>query len=198
MKTCFLYSITCTKNKKVYVGVTSDCYTRFCHHRGDLRRGVHENRFLQAEYLKYGEDAFVYDVISEHPDRVSALRAEKYITECVVGLSESVCYNIVGGGSGLRSSVGFKTRRKEVSEETRTKMSISRTGTIQSEETRRKKSIAQSGSKGHNARKAIDESTGKIYGSLKEAAIDVGINYSTLQNRMNSRNNIKTTIKWLS
>ena len=193
----YLYSITCLVNCKIYIGVTADYYTRTCHHRYYLRVGKHENRFLQEEYDQFGESAFVYDIISEFDTRIEALRSEKYLTNCVLKLDKSLCYNLVGGGTGLGSSIGFKTHRPPVSNETKKRMSISRQGRVETEETKLKRKKSLSGGNCYNAKKVIDTATGKIYPSLKDTMADHNFKYPTLRQWVSGIRPNKSTFKWL-
>ena len=49
----------------------------------------------------------------------------------------------------------------------------------------------------YNEKKVIDECTGKVYASIKEAAKDLNIKYSTLRSNVNGRTKNKTCIKYL-
>lgn len=52
------------------------------------------------------------------------------------------------------------------------------------------------GVKNRFSKKVLDTETGIIYNSLKEASIDLGINYSTLKNYFRSNRTNKTTLVW--
>lgn len=197
MKKYYLYTISCLINNKVYVGVTFDAYTRFCHHRGDLRGGRHDNRLLQSDYSNFGPQAFVYDIISEFDNRISALRSEKYLTECVLNLDTNLCYNLVGGGTGLGFRVKYKNHRPAVSDETKSKMSISGMGRLATEETKKKRSDSLKGANCYKAKKVVDVSTGKVYGCLKDTLPDHNFNYNTLRTWLNGVRPNKSTLKWL-
>jgi group I intron endonuclease len=58
-----VYKITCTANKKIYIGSTSNLCQRKRQHFDRLRLNKHDNPILQAAFNKYGEDAFTYEVI---------------------------------------------------------------------------------------------------------------------------------------
>jgi group I intron endonuclease len=58
-----IYKVTCTANHKVYIGSTTEIRKRWYWHCGDLRRGVHHNRHLQFAWNKYGEQAFVFEIL---------------------------------------------------------------------------------------------------------------------------------------
>lgn len=61
---CGVYTITCLTNNKVYVGSTTRL---FCQRWGDhkimLRHNKHTNIHLQRAWNKYGESAFVFEIL---------------------------------------------------------------------------------------------------------------------------------------
>lgn len=68
-----VYVIRNTVNGKSYVGGTTvSLRRRLNHHRSSLRRGCHPNRHLQAAWNKYGEAAFVPEVLEVEPGDVMA------------------------------------------------------------------------------------------------------------------------------
>lgn len=60
---CGVYLITCTKNKKRYVGSSLDIRSRWNKHKQQLRIGEHHNRHLQFSWNKYGERYFKLSVL---------------------------------------------------------------------------------------------------------------------------------------
>lgn len=60
-----IYTITNVKNGRRYIGSASHFAQRFAQHRMYLKRGDHQNSYLQRAWNKYGEDAFVFEVIQE-------------------------------------------------------------------------------------------------------------------------------------
>lgn len=59
-----IYTITNTVNNKKYVGCGNTPY-RFQKHLYRLRTHRHSNKALQNDFDKYGESAFVFEVIRE-------------------------------------------------------------------------------------------------------------------------------------
>lgn len=57
-----IYTITCVKTGKVYVGQTGNVRRRWGGHKWDLRKGKHRNAHLQRAWNKYGADAFIFAV----------------------------------------------------------------------------------------------------------------------------------------
>lgn len=62
----YIYKIVNKINQKFYVGQTVNFRSRKSHHLGELRRGVHQNPFLQRSFKAYGEENFDFEVIEEY------------------------------------------------------------------------------------------------------------------------------------
>ena len=58
----YIYKIENLVNHKKYIGLTNNIQRRRCRHFGDLRRGVHDNHFLQKEYNIYEAENFSFSV----------------------------------------------------------------------------------------------------------------------------------------
>jgi len=58
-----IYTITNKKNGHRYVGSAVDLGARFRHHLHHLREGKHCNGHLQNAWNKYGEDAFLFEIL---------------------------------------------------------------------------------------------------------------------------------------
>lgn len=136
-----VYKIVNLLNGRVYVGQTKEKFQRrFCFHRWKLRKGSHDNKYLQNAWNKYGEDNFVFEVIevlsiNEIDER------EKYWIKYYREQPEG-CYSIQDGGQpknlGVyvsvesRKRVGELNRQRllgsKLSQETKQKMSNVRKG----------------------------------------------------------------------
>lgn len=62
-----IYTITNTKNSKIYLGCTTDFYKRNHQHFRELRLGTHKNQHLQSAFNKYGEGVFVFEILLTCP-----------------------------------------------------------------------------------------------------------------------------------
>ena len=87
-----IYKIINVINNKFYVGSAVDLKRRKTRHFSELRTGKHNNRHLQAAWVKYGEQAFVFVVVEEFPDDVDLLAAENVWLKEHVG--KNYCYNL--------------------------------------------------------------------------------------------------------
>lgn len=87
-----IYKIINVINNKFYVGSAVDLKRRKTRHFSELRTGKHNNRHLQAAWVKYGEQAFVFVVVEELPDGADLLAAENVWLKEHVG--KDYCYNL--------------------------------------------------------------------------------------------------------
>ncbi len=58
-----IYTITCTANKRIYIGSTSNLQVRRNSHFNSLRQNKHHNPIMQNAWNKYGEQSFVFEVL---------------------------------------------------------------------------------------------------------------------------------------
>lgn len=135
-----IYKIVNSINGKVYVGQTKENFQRrYWLHCWKLRKGNHDNQYLQRAWNKYGESNFYFEVIEILPTEQIDEREKFWITYY---RKENRCYSIQDGGqpenlnfyisSDIRKRTGAKNRERllgsKLSEETKKKMSESRTG----------------------------------------------------------------------
>ncbi len=72
-----IYKITCTANKRIYIGSALNLYGRKAKHFSLLRRNTHHNPILQNAWNKYGESAFTFEVL-EYVLPISLTAREQY------------------------------------------------------------------------------------------------------------------------
>lgn len=219
MKKYFLYSITCNANGKVYIGVCSWYAQRIGKHKYDLRKNSHANSFMQEDYNLFGENSFHFDIIQRYDYKKDAEIIEKYYTDNIFGLNKDYCYNIISGGGNvayqirglyktklendlefrnkISVSISNRMKGKVLSNETKDKIRKLAIGRKASDETKKIFSEARMGGGNGRAKKVIDTSNNKIYSCLKDAAIDLGVNYDTIRARINGYNKQKTSLQWL-
>ena len=74
------------------MGSAVDLKRRKTRHFSELRTGKHNNRHLQAAWVKYGEQAFIFVVVEELPPEADLLAAENVWLKEHVG--KDYCYNL--------------------------------------------------------------------------------------------------------
>lgn len=89
-----IYIIKCLKNGKCYVGQTKNVYRRLREHKRDLEKNISHNPLMQADYNKYGLDAFDYEILYESDENLDEKERE-YIQKY---RELNSCYNIFSGG----------------------------------------------------------------------------------------------------
>lgn len=87
-----IYKVINVLNNKFYVGSAVDFKRRKRLHWWRLRRGDHANKHLQAAWNKYGEKAFTFVIVEEHPQGADILAAENVWLKEHVG--KDYCYNV--------------------------------------------------------------------------------------------------------
>jgi len=127
-----IYQITNRENGKRYIGSAVNLKKRWRNHLGALRRGQHSNPHLQAAFLVYGEQAFMFSILKRVAPEKLIEHEQRFLDTL---LPE---YNIAPMASN--SMLG-----RQHTAETRVKMSEAMTGKHPSEEARRKMSEAHRG-----------------------------------------------------
>ena len=150
-----IYQITNQVNGKRYIGSATNIQNRGAVHRWGLCYGRHCNRYLQAAFDKYGESAFIFEVL-EYIDPESLIKREQYYVD-TLNPEYNLC-PVTGSPLGYRHTE--ETRRKmskahkgershlygkHPSEETRRRNSEAHIGKVLSKETKRKISAALRG-----------------------------------------------------
>lgn len=163
---CGIYQIYNVIDENYYIGQSVHFHKRKIRHFGDLRRGEHDNSRLQRVYNKYGENSFVFSVLI-YCEEFELTRYEKYFDNYYKKIGKSYnLRDCVESNKGLfhteetkekmslkmkdvlskkyREFPSLETREKisiknkNMSEETRNKMSIAKKGKPMPEETKKK------------------------------------------------------------
>ncbi|MGH7974757.1 MAG: GIY-YIG nuclease family protein [bacterium] len=152
--TCYIYSITHISSGKLYIGSTTDIYSRWAIHKCRLKGRNHPNRYLQSAWNKYGESQFEFEIIEEVLDTDKMIGREQYWMDKLQSYNRQVGFNF---RVAAQSNIGFKHTEETIermrlarlgkypSKKTRQKMSLARLGTHPSEETRKKMSLTRLG-----------------------------------------------------
>lgn len=91
-----IYKITQIGTDKCYVGHSTEQTKRWWEHRNLLRHGKHHSYYLQNAWNKYGEDAFLFEIIEECLDEDKVLREQYYIDAL------NSCYNSAPAAGSMR------------------------------------------------------------------------------------------------
>lgn len=188
----YMYTITCTVNDKIYIGITKSFKERVINHKKELRRGIHRNSNLQYDYNIYGVDFFEYDIICEYTSKIEALRQEKYYTDYVLCLNKNICYNIFSGGTPF-FNYRFNFSKIPKSKEAIEKIRAANLGKTISDETRAK----ITGANCKKSRKIINTVTNKKYGCVQEVSNETGYSVTYIRSMINGERPDKLSLKWL-
>lgn len=124
-----IYRITCAVTGKFYIGSTVNKAQRWARHRRQLRDGTHPNKHMAASWVKYGEEAFVFEVLERVDDPAALFAAEQQYLDLHAG--RDYCFNwALYAGAPMRGKFGAETANygKVMSDEVRKKISASLSG----------------------------------------------------------------------
>lgn len=109
----YIYKIENKINHKIYIGLTNNIIRRRCRHFGDLRRGTHDNHFLQKEYNIYGFENFDFTIeFSGDCTEKEIGEKEKYYIKKYDSYRNG--YNQNEGGNFGASNGGSKLTRTDI------------------------------------------------------------------------------------
>lgn len=96
MKRIGIYMIKNLKNNKVYIGQSTNIYSRWNKHRYELRKNNHKNSYLQNSWNKYGEDNFEFSILEVHEsiDKLFLSERENVWIEVFDSTNEKWGYNL--------------------------------------------------------------------------------------------------------
>lgn len=116
----FIYKITNTTNGKIYIGKTERTVkSRWKNHISNAKKGWPQ--YLYNAIRKYGKESFIIESMSEHETQEELCLAEMATIQLYHSNDPKIGYNMTDGGEGV---CGLKW-----SEESRQKLSKSKTGT---------------------------------------------------------------------
>jgi len=129
-KACGIYAIYCIANNTIYIGQSVDIRRRINTHKSSLKKGTHDNSYLQASWNKYNESMFSFHILGEFARDDLSAKEEEYINSVSEG-----CFNcnqvgesyIVPESTRIKMSEARKGPKnhnygKQLSEETKKKM----------------------------------------------------------------------------
>ena len=203
-----IYKITCTADRRVYIGQSTNIQSRLKDHARRLSTGNHYNKKLQRAWDKYGSACFAFEVVEKCRCEFDILNEREihWITE-YNALDKYDGFNIASGGKNGYSLAGktdeeqaeifrkmsewrkeyckthsspFKGRHWSDADKQRIKESLSGEKGIWYGIKRPNHSEAMSGSRNPRAKAVLCETTGESFGCAKDAEAKYGITNSMI------------------
>lgn len=106
-----VYRILCTTSGRFYIGSAVELRRRTTQHRSMLRKNKHYNKFLQAEWNKYSEQAFVFETVEVTSRETCLQREQAWLEKCFD--NQEFCFN-------MQPNAGTNRGRKRTLEERQT------------------------------------------------------------------------------
>ena len=157
-----IYKIVNIVNGNFYIGSSSNIQKRRQKHFRYLRNGEHENKHLQNAFNKYGDSAFIFEVI-KYVEQSQLLEEEQVLLNEHFG--KPYFYNICGtaGSFSVKGRIKSNLHRERIAQSVKQfykqnplhkeKLAEYRRGTIIPEETRQKmRESKKRGNVHHNAK----------------------------------------------
>ncbi len=107
-----IYAITHRATGRKYVGSTVNRVKRWSQHRARLRRGRHHSKPLQNAWTKYGEAAFLFELIELVDDPAKLIEREQFWIDALQARGHG--YNVgpvAGSPLGVRQSAETKAKK---------------------------------------------------------------------------------------
>lgn len=204
----YLYKILNKNTGKAYIGQTiNEPRVRFSYHRQRLKKGTHDNEYLQRSFNKHGIDSFMFYTILKTDDLESLNLYEEQFIKILRATDRNFGYNIRLGGLNTKHSEETKKKislagmgRPKTENEinlTRQRMigntyAKAQKGKKVSEEAKNKMSIAKQGVENSHLMKAckVWDKNGNFVGEFKSkrlAADYIGISYGALKSRIKNK-----------
>jgi len=152
-----VYQIVNTINGKHYIGSSVSIFDRWTRHKRSLRLDIHHNSHLQNAWNKYGKNKFTFSIIYLCENN-ELLENEQYFIDRLQP-EYNICY--IAGLPPMRNGEDAYWYGKSRSENTKRKISKTKTGKHLSEEHRRKIS------EGNMGKRHSEESKRKMSLSMK-------------------------------
>jgi len=109
---CGIYSITNRVTNKLYIGYSSNFSERWCNHRNELRRNIHDNEHLQRAWNLHGESNFKFERI-EICYKYELVEREHYWCKLLKTHNRDIGYNEKETGEGAPSGMLGKKHTEE-------------------------------------------------------------------------------------
>ena len=201
-----IYKITNLISGKLYIGCASNVKTRINGHLYNLRKGIHNNDYLQKAWVKYGEKNFSFQIIEEC--QVADLHVrEHYWVSKLNCLDRTIGYNLKPTDPNGNSIHCEETKEKLRLANKGKKPSFlciqklkERTLSPEHKELLKESRKNIDFKKLHRlkkGKKVMDTSTKIIYDSLAEVCELLNFTKSSLSRQLSGKRNNKTTFKYI-
>lgn len=110
---CGIYQIKCIVSSRFYIGSAVNIYTRWTNHKRLLRQGKHYNKFLQAEWNKYGSTSFEFSVLEISEKDIRMECEQKWLNTLFD--NQTQCYNMQPFAGTCRGRMVSKETRAKIS-----------------------------------------------------------------------------------
>lgn len=195
-----IYKITNAINGRIYVGSTYMFKKRGPAHRSDLKANRHANTFMQSDFNKCGEDAFIFEVLEvvEGNEETRLICEQRYLDQFFD--NGKMCYNLEKKAGYTRRNRGNNQpynaetdgRSKPHSEERKQHMSELMTEVYKN--TKRLKQASEFSQKRWQEHKAnitvVNQVTGKVVlvdRPLRSWCIEQGLSYKAFHLMVNGK-----------
>lgn len=181
-----VYTVTHTATGMFYIGCTNDLHVRKIKHYGDMRRGVHDNQWMQYNYNF--DQEFSWSSV-DVPDKASGLVLEKEL------IANNVTNPLLMNTQGKPVSSEYRQKLIESWTDDRRKiLSARRKGRVASQETRDKMSSSHLKRTGGH-KKTDEEKLPKPRGVRPSFPISVnGVRYSNVAEASEKMNVLASTV----
>lgn len=75
----YIYKFENKINEKCFLGLTRNPHTNYTYNFCRLKNNLHYNSFLQDEFNKFGEDAFIYTILNKYENEEEATKDLIYL-----------------------------------------------------------------------------------------------------------------------
>lgn len=113
--TCGVYVIRCSVTGRVYVGSSVNIGRRWTWHLRALRDGCHHSRKLQRAWIKYGADAFAFEIVESVSDQSHLIVREQHWLDSLRGYVAGFnCRPIAESPLGTKHTAEWKARMSAI------------------------------------------------------------------------------------
>ena len=106
----YIYSIKNTVTNKFYVGMTQHPKRRWSTHLSGMRHGKHNVEQMNEDYVTCGENAFSFQILCRHKDRLEACRMETFFMKLLRSQKFEYGYNYKDKSGDTEFAIADKWR----------------------------------------------------------------------------------------